>query len=222
MKFTPVLRTLSSLFYPSYCRSCDEHLEQGSFFCSPCENKIQPVVSLSLAVTQKISMKVFAAGIYKDILRPLVLKKRTTDILASEQMGQLILGKTPIKNISVDLIIPVPLHWTRFARRGYNQAHVMASVIGKDLSKPVLPLISRVRRTPFQSLLSPKERTENVRKAFMLNKRYQDNAREMIQGKHIVLVDDLVTTGQTLINTAKPLLKYKPASITTVVAARAI
>lgn len=96
----------------------------------------------------------------------------------------------------VDAVIPVPLHWTRKWSRGYNQAEViareLASALGAELRNDVL---FRVRRTRSQATLSVGEKGLNVKGAFRVRKRF---FRRPAEYSHILLVDDVFTTGATL------------------------
>lgn len=93
----------------------------------------------------------------------------------------------------VDLVVPVPLHWTRLWRRGYNQAAVVAREVARSLGAPHAPrLLRRRRRTRSQTRLSVAAKTANVSGAFTLRRDAAPRAR------HILLVDDVFTTGATL------------------------
>ena len=114
-------------------------------------------------------------------------------------------------------IVPIPLHWTRYIARGYNQAFEIASVLALKSKKPVISCLRRVRKTEYQAVLSAEHRKKNIQMAFSVMKN-----PEYIEGKHILLVDDLMTTGATLQEATKILLKYKPKKISVVVAARVV
>lgn len=94
----------------------------------------------------------------------------------------------------IDLMIPVPLHKNRLRERGYNQSEYIAKGIQSMLGLPIDELnhIERVRDTHQQALTSGKDREENVRGAFRVNH------PEELYRKHILLIDDVVTTGATL------------------------
>ena len=91
-----------------------------------------------------------------------------------------------------DVIIPVPLHYRRLRQRGYNQAMEIARPIAKQLSIPLKPQLSqRIRHTAAQSSLTDQQqRLANVKKAFVAN--------DSVQGKHVLLIDDVITTGSTI------------------------
>ena len=91
----------------------------------------------------------------------------------------------------VDAVIPVPLHWLRRFRRGYNQAAVLSSALADALGVPVFTdALVRRRRTRSQTSLSAEERLKNVSGVFSL--------RRVPPARHILLVDDTFTTGATL------------------------
>ena len=93
----------------------------------------------------------------------------------------------------VDLVVPVPLHWTRKWRRGYNQAEVIARAVASVLGAPCAPrALRRCRRTRTQTRLSVEAKALNVASAF--------RAARLPRGavRHILLVDDVFTTGATL------------------------
>lgn len=114
---------------------------------------------------------------------------------------------------SVDMIIPVPLHWTRRLKRGYNQAELIAKAIsdtcsvqadGPDLVRT--DIIYRKHRTKTQTTLTPEQKAKNVANAFGIRKQ----ALEEISAHphHILLVDDVFTTGSTLVECYKALKPF--------------
>ncbi len=89
-----------------------------------------------------------------------------------------------------DVLVPVPLHWRRQLKRGFNQAEVIARTLGSDLGFPVnTRLIARARSTKAQEGLSRRERQSNLRKAFI--------PTGDVQGLSIAVIDDVVTTSST-------------------------
>jgi len=165
-----------------------------------------------------VQVTVIALSDYKDPLKKLILAKRWSDPLASVQLGMLLSRMPSIKELDCDIITSIPLHWMRYAARGFNQAEEMAKIMSKKKNIPLVQLLKRTKKTAFQSDLSSSSRVMNVNDAFILSTQQKD----IYKDKHIVLVDDLMTTGATIRQAAKELLKLKPRKITVVVACRVI
>lgn len=177
------------------------------------------VVPIFSPLTQRQSLSVYAACAYQDPARSLIYKKFSYDTLACRQMADLMFDFIPFESINPDFFVPVPLHWTRFAWRGYNQSDLMAKRLGYRLSVPVANILKRNRRTIFQSKLPAHDRQKNVENVFGLNSTV--NAEDF-KGKNIVIIDDLYTSGATVKSVGKALLQLKPNSISVAVFCRAI
>lgn len=120
---------------------------------------------------------------------------------------------------TADLIVPVPLHWTRLWARKYNQSAELARYLASCCDRPYAPdVIKRKRRTPSQAGLRAKARAKNVRGAFAVNK----SAAQQIANKRVVLVDDVMTTGSTLSACAGVLLWAGAAGVDVLTLARVV
>ncbi len=116
-----------------------------------------------------------------------------------------------------DLIVPVPLHWTRLFARRYNQAGLLAHAIHAAGGPPVAPdWLIRRRRTPSQGRLGPAARARNVRGAFALR------PGRNVRGKRIVIVNDVLTTGATVEECARVLRREGAAFVGVLTLARAL
>jgi len=112
------------------------------------------------------------------------------------------------------VLVPVPLHLVRYWERGYNQSLILAKFLGENLDLPVSAnLLRRIRYTRSQTRLSPKERKENVRGAF--------SCSPEVQGKNLVLVDDVSTSGATLLEAARTLKRGGARTVWCLALARA-
>lgn len=121
------------------------------------------------------------------------------------QQGQAVLA-------GADFIVPVPLHWRRRWRRGFNQSGELAAGLGL----PVVTALRRRRHTPSQTDLPAHERQANVRTAFRVRRR----ARARIRNACVVLVDDVSTTGATLEACAEALMRAGAREVRTLTTAR--
>ena len=204
------------IFSPPFCANCKHFLDEPTILCVECKKMVRPIVSKSIVVTPSVTMSVIAIGAYIDPLKRMILAKSWGSRAVSFQLGELIWDMSYIRQQSFDIIVPIPLHWSRYAWRGYNQAESIAHVIAEKSGKPVVSLLARTRRTPFQSYVAAYKRKSNVEHVFALR-----NA-DQYTNKKILLVDDLMTTGSTLKYAAKQLISLKPESINAVVAARVI
>ena len=115
-----------------------------------------------------------------------------------------------------DLLVPVPVHAARRRERGYDQAELIAGAAARRLRVPMLPVVERTRATTAQYRLDRRHRASNVASAFAVRPRDADR----VAGRHVVLVDDVVTTGATLAATANALLAAGALSVAAVTVAR--
>lgn len=101
----------------------------------------------------------------------------------------------------VEALVAVPLFATRYRERGYNQAQLIAETLSKELDLPLInQAVFRIKDTPTQTHLTAKQRRQNLKKAFSV-----DNA-QLLELKHIALIDDVMTTGATMQSLAQSIL----------------
>jgi len=124
-------------------------------------------------------------------------------------------GRTALAH--ADIIIPVPLHRTRLLKRRFNQSALLSGALSKRYGVPMeAHCLLRVRRTPSQGGLSGKGRYRNVQGAFTVAE------PELITGKRVVLVDDVMTTGATLESCARTLKRGGAARVDAICLARVV
>ena len=152
----------------------------------------------------------FYKGGYREISKALKYRR---NFAVGRCFGRL-LGKTLAETElfqDVDLVVPIPLHWTRRWRRGYNQAEVIAREVARELGARCEPrLLRRARHTRTQTHLNAEGRASNVAGAFQVNLRgwgklsgkmakngEGDGVSEGLRFRHCLLIDDVFTTGAT-------------------------
>jgi ComF family protein len=116
-----------------------------------------------------------------------------------------------------EILVPVPLHRRRLWQRRFNQSAVLAQALASLSGKACLPdALERQRHTPPQQGLSRKHRNDNVKNAFQVPKR----CRAAVEGRNILLIDDVYTSGATLDECARTLKKARAASVNVLTIAR--
>ena len=105
----------------------------------------------------------------------------------------------------IDLIIPIPIHFLKKARRGYNQTEEIAAGLSKTTGIPVSLSLKAVKSHPSQTGRSLEGRLKNLKDVFKLN------APETLKNRHILLLDDVCTTGATLSSAARSIITAQPS-----------
>lgn len=123
-------------------------------------------------------------------------------------------AEAKLRTVAADVVIPVPLHWARRWLRGYNQSQALAKSLAAKLQVPCRPRwLRRVRWTSSQTPLTGEARRRNLRDAFRARKGLN------LEGKTVLLVDDVLTTGTTASEAARALRVARPARIVVAVLA---
>lgn len=153
-------------------------------------------------------------GLHQGLLRQLLLGlKFHGQVALAHSLGRLLAGHPDLAGLSVDCVVPVPLHMHRLARRGYNQALELAVPLAVRLKLPCEPrLLERVRATVSQTGTSLAARKQNTWGAFA--------ATSGVRGARILLLDDTVTTGSTLAAATAALLDAGAGGVSVVAVSR--
>jgi ComF family protein len=138
----------------------------------------------------------------------------------ARKLGSMLAQQWMMHRTEFDILIPVPLHRTRLAERGYNQSEEIARGLSQVWKVPIATerTIRRIRPTKSQATLTIPQRVENVQGAFRLGK----NAIELLHNKRVLLVDDVVTTGSTVGSVAKEIALFPPRQISFLIFASAV
>jgi ComF family protein len=219
----PHLRKLANALidavYPPICMLCGTSLGEGPhqfMFCGLCKGELChnphtdcPRCSSSIGTgvdasdgcancraTSFAFASSFRLGAYDGKLREAILKmKHLSGESLAEMLGSLWVEQQLLKfqALNAQVVLPIPLHYFRQWRRGYNQAAALARMVANRLAVPCpQSWLKRNRHTPMQIEPSPAARRENVRGAFKLTRLAR------IHGKRVLLIDDVLTTGATL------------------------
>ena len=194
------VQPLVDFVYPPRCPSCGLAIAAQEGLCSDCWTTLDvpPVVE-----TGEGAVPVYAATCYNETSRKLVLAyKHGGRIALSRLLARLIAARMPMTDSGSAplLLVPVPLHRWRLWQRGFNQAALLARE---------LEALVRHKRTPNLGGLGRDEREKVLRGAIRLDPAY---AREL-KGRHVVLVDDVLTSGATSRACIAAMAQAQPASI---------
>lgn len=214
-----------------YCPFCRQRPLKGGILCPNCQREISfysagynqcricgkwgPFDRGELCRECQDDMPPFAlargVGPYQGLLKEMIYEfkytgRRTLALpLGSLMAGQVLREK---EYGHIDLIIPVPLYPLKLRERGFNQAALLAKEISRILNVPCkTDALVRVRETVAQSKLGKTQRRGNLEGAFILRE------NRFIKGRHVLLVDDILTTGQTASACSAALLKGGAAKV---------
>ena len=183
------------------CHKCSLPLPDGGATCSDCKsNKDIYFEVLKAPYTYSTQMK-------KLIKK---LKYSRKQFLAKDlaaELSKFIVNENIDKNI--DVVVPVPMHWFKKWKRGYNQAELLAENVAKFINKPLRNALIRTKYTKPQFNLRKGQRKENLENMFKINEKYID----YIKGKRILLIDDIATTCSTSNQCCKALREIKAKTI---------
>lgn len=202
---------------PPLCSACRGYMQQRATLCSSCEQSIELIAPKLFSINSSYVLTVYTVSRYTQPLRPMLFAKYRSDDVVLEKLADIIWHKSVVSMVHVDFFIPIPLHWTRNLKRGFNQAELIAQRLSHHSKIPVLPCIVRRSKTNYQTRIDHADRVVNVKNSMSATQQAQ-----LIAGKHVMLVDDSCTTGATALEAARALIAYKPASINLIVACRAL
>jgi competence protein ComFC len=233
-----VCNTLIELFYPSNCVGCGHAQSPGVFLCEECKKSVHRIAGPYCRVCSRhfegiisgvfscpncedrppafdcVVSKYHAKGLLRDLIhrfkygRQYHLRGVLAEYLVEAMQDERILGEP------ADCIVPVPLHPTRLRERGFNQTEALAEALFKREGIPILRCIQRKRYTQTQTRFDRSERMLNLRNSFTMRKNSD------VRGKHLVLLDDILTTGSTLHECALVLREAGAASVRAITVAR--
>lgn len=214
-----MIENILDFFFPKRCLGCGK---AGAFVCEVCEEKLPFLEDQYCAVCGRLSVGGFthercrgslaperfmSLFKYQGVARALVGSfkyEKVTSLLPTLHLYiNEFLKESAVQLGEETLVTFVPIHPLKLLERGFNQSEMVAGELGRREGLLMLPVLEKIQETPSQTKLSKKERKENVAGSFGLARKY---AKE-IMGRDILLVDDVFTTGATLLECSKVLKK---------------
>jgi ComF family protein len=202
-----LINDFMSLIYPRHCEACGDNLfRHENYLCSYCrlnlprsqfhlstENELALTFKGRVPFENACSLYLYEKqGRVQKILHSIKYQSQTElATYLGEQYGESL--KSGMFLNDVDVIVPVPLHRKKLKARGYNQSQFFAGGLSSSLNKPMdVTSLVRIKDTATQTKKKKYQRWENVEGIFLLNE------PESFYKKHILLVDDVITTGATI------------------------
>ncbi|WP_245597668.1 ComF family protein [Psychromonas aquimarina] len=180
------------------CRKCGLRLVKTQDFCGDCLQQTHLFTQLHALADYQSP--------YSSLIKKLKYKKQ---LISGELLGELltssISSNVDLQTIAdVDYLLAIPLHRKKHKKRGFNQAEIIAQVTSRQLGIPQLfDAVERHKNTSVQEGLSLKKRKQNLNNAFSLKQKQRDK----LAGTHLVIIDDVVTTGATVNSLCRILLQ---------------
>lgn len=193
------------VFLPPHCALCGQSIARRPL-CAGCFADLHWLKPHDLPTLRNFD-QVWSPLAYDYPVDRLITEAKFGKQLATARaLGELLTMRLPAMARLPDLVVPVPLHWRRQAERGFNQAEEIARGLCRRLDwRLAASVCQRVRATPAQSALSAAERRKNLHAAFV--------ARPLRPGLHLLVIDDVLTTGATAEAVAGALRRAGAASL---------
>ncbi|MCE2825078.1 MAG: ComF family protein [Sediminibacterium sp.] len=201
------------LFGANICGRCSQNLPETHFFEAP-NNPIEKIFYGRLPISAGAAAWYFHKNSALQALLFQLKYKSNKDVglFIGKQMGALLAASERFS--SIDALVPVPLHPQALSKRGFNQAALICEGIGQVWHKPVLTgAIARTKHTSTQTKQTRAERWDNMEDAFTIKD------PTSINGKHLLIIDDVITTGATIEACGKTLLTIKDLRVSVAAAA---
>ena len=201
------------LFGANICGRCSQNLPETHFFEAP-SNPIEKIFYGRLPISAGAAAWYFHKNSALQALLFQLKYKSNKDVglFIGKQMGALLAASERFS--SIDALVPVPLHPQALSKRGFNQAALICEGIGQVWHKPVLTgAIARTKHTSTQTKQTRAERWDNMEDAFTIKD------PTSINGKHLLIIDDVITTGATIEACGKTLLTIKDVRVSVAAAA---
>jgi ComF family protein len=204
-------RALLALLSPPRCAACDEPIALHGFLCAICDDGNAPLVDELAADVLVVAGGPYGGGVARAITR---FKYGSRPELAAPLAARLFAALSTANIDGPAVFVPVPLHPHKLARRGFNQSALVAGHLARFFGWPCRArALVRTRDTTEQASLTREERLQNVASAIA--------PRETLATAHVLLVDDVVTTGATAMACVSALRDAGAGKVTVVAVARA-
>ena len=233
MRLAQLWHNVLDFCYPGVCANCESFIDAGApVLCSDCANELTKLTNAPACPLCAMPAssdgapcawcknagvahyeRILRLGVFEDPLKHLIHQmKYTRRWPLGEFLADRLIDTERAKGLlhATQILVPVPLHIRRHVSRGYNQADIIARQLGGGRRKiKVVHALRRTRETETQTHLpSHDKRVANVRGAFALTR-----SAKKLKDKHVLVIDDVTTSGSTLRAVAQVLKQAEPATL---------
>lgn len=242
MKFPKIISQFFSFIFPPHCVSCMKIVSKDGIFCEECWSQLkfitepkceicsypfemeitgmQPICFNCLQKKPSYDHSFIPFRYNEAISRAIADFKYRDNAFLIKKLASFLLRFGFEKQISnFDLMVAVPMHEHKLRQRKFNQSVLLCDELNKTLNKEFYrDLLVKVRNTKPQVRLTQKQRKKNLKRAFLVKEKY----REIVKGKRVLLVDDVMTTGTTIESCAKELKRRGARTVGVLALARTV
>ncbi len=205
-------RGIDAVLMPSQCAFCGTHpLPNSASICGACYADLPWAIGQTSIPPLACTIAKLEYAFPIDAAIKAMKFNRRLDYVPA--FSGLLLESMACLPDDIDALVPVPLHWRRQATRGFNQAEELCKPLIRYTGLPMLNNVKRTRATPYQSALDAGQRHSNLKLAFAV--------RGRISSQHVLIVDDVITTGETCGQLAQVLLENGAQRVSVLAIARA-
>jgi ComF family protein len=208
--FITIIHFLLDLVFPPSCVSCGR---PDALLCAACAITVRGEPQI-ITVTS-VDKTIIATDYQHDAVRQTIKQFKYHNLpQLAQPLAELLISTLTAESPLPDFIVaPIPLHRKRYRQRGYNQSELLAAIVAQHFGWKVMTGLQRVIDTEHQAGLNRLQRLNNLDNAFQYS-------GPNLKDRHVLLIDDVVTTGTTIQSVAEVLRPAEPAAIWAIAVAR--
>lgn len=220
-RIKPWLRSVLSILYPEVCEICGQSLVEGeSVLCTACNAAMPRTYNHRKGLMSPIHRRLFnhtpieqAASMFDYVklspyARLIHLMKYNNRPDIGVKLGRMFARELDTEHFfdDITMLVPIPVHYTRLMKRGYNQTEKVAEGISDVTYIPVVNVLRAVKSHSTQTAFSAYERWKNVAGI------YDITNSDLLANQHIALIDDVITTGSTMVTCCETIHRTAPTA----------
>lgn len=194
-----ILEEFLKILFPRKCGFCNQRIKE-EYTCQNCKKNLEYICVKEIFKGENFEYGIFAYS-YTGLVRKKILEfKFKNKKYLYKALTEKLVKNLELYQVEIDVVVSVPISWKRYLERGYNQSDLIANYISNKINKPKLKhVLIKNKNNLKQSTLKNQERIENVKDVYHVLR------KEKLEGKTVLLVDDIVTTGATVEECSKVL-----------------